>query len=211
MRRRPGLTPTRSAEAAALGLIVLAVGIAAGRDLAAHSAEFDEGVYLGSARALADGAALGTDVFASQPPLFFIGLRALASGGAGDPAAMRGAFLLLALGGVLAAALAVRPIAGPVGGCLAALLVGLSPAVVDRAAVVSADVPALALGLMALAAATAAPRHGPRATAVAAAAAGALLAAAVLVKLLAVPFLVAIVAGALRRRAGRREWLAGGM
>lgn len=211
MRRRPALTPTRSAEAAALGLIVLVVGIAAGRGLAAHSAEFDEGVYLGSARALADGAALGTDVFASQPPLFFIGLRALASGGAGDPAAMRGAILLLALGGVLAAALVVRPIAGPAGGCLAALFVGLSPAVVDRAAVVSADVPALALGLMALAAATAVPHRSPRATAMAAAAAGALLAAAVLVKLLAVPFLVAIVAGALRRRAGLREWLAGGM
>jgi len=205
MRRRPGLpAPPRPAEVAALSLILTLVALAAGRDLGTPSAEFDEGVYLASADALDRGAELGTDVFASQPPLFFVGLRWAAAVTGGDPALIRAGVLLLALGGVVAGALVVRRLAGPAAGCLAALLVGLSPAVVDRAAVVSADVPSLALGLMALAAAGAAARRPGWA-----AVAGGLVVAAVLVKLLAAPFVIAVLAGAWRGRARRSEWILG--
>lgn len=203
MSRRPG-SAQHASEALWLGLVLGLVAVAAGRRLPVHSAEFDEGVYLGSAVALADGASLGPEVFASQPPLFFMGLRALAMATGGDAALMRAGVLLLCLGGVLAAALVVRPLGGPLAGGVAALLVGLSPAVVDRAAVVSADVPAIALGLMALAVLAASRRPA------AAAAAGALVAAAVLVKLLALPFAAAVLVGAWRGRLPRRGWAAMG-
>jgi hypothetical protein len=170
-----------------LAVLVAGLGGLLGRAIAAPSAEFDEGVYLASADALAHGARLGSDVFASQPPLFFGLLRGLHAAAGGDAAAMRAVMVAIALGGCVAAWALVRGVAGPTAGVVAAALVGLAPGVVDRAAVVSADVPSLSLAVASLAAGLAATRRPGWAWA-----AGALAAAALLVKPLALPLLAGL-------------------
>jgi len=95
--------------------------------------------------------------------------------------------LVGALGGAVAAWAVVRQIAGAAAGLVAAGLFTIAPAVGNRAAVVSADVPAVALVVAALAVAAAAGRRP-----VLGLGAGALAAAAVMVKLLAVPLLPAV-------------------
>ncbi len=188
-------------EALALGVLLLLGAALFGRELSSPSAEFDEAVYLASARALAEGAQLGGEVFSSQPPLFFTFLEAAYALADGNAVAIRIGMLVLTLAGGVAAWALVRPMAGPVGGLIGAALFIMAPAVAERAAVVSADVPSVALGVGALAAAAAAGRRPAWG-----AAAGGLLAAALLVKLLAAPFLPAVLVGLWAARAGRAAW-----
>lgn len=157
------------------------------RDLGVPSAAFDEAVYLASADALADGARLGTDVFSSQPPLFFLGLDHLGRLVDGDPTAVRACMAVIAAGGCAGAAALAHHTAGFRAALLAIVLVGLAPGFADGAAVVWADTPSVALGLGALGVASAV--RGSAGAAIA----GALVAAAVLVKLLALPFVAALV------------------
>lgn len=186
-----------------VGLVALMVvgGLLLGRGLGSPSAEFDEAVYLASARALAEGAQLGGEVFSSQPPLFFAFLEGAYALTDGSAIAIRMAMLALTLAGGLAAWALVRPMAGPAGGVAAAALFVLAPAVANRAAVISADVPSVALGIAALAAAAAAGRRPAWGFA-----AGGLLAAALLVKLLAAPFVPAVIVGLWAVRAGRSAY-----
>lgn len=182
-------------------LLLVGAAVIFGRDLGQPSAEFDEAVYLASARALAGGAELGREVFSSQPPLFFAVLE-LTYRLAGESAeALRVLMLLFTLGGAVAAWALVRPMSGAGGGLLAAALFLAAPAVGERAAVISADIPAISLGVGALAAAAAVSRR-PWLGAVA----GGLLVAALMVKLLAVPFVPAVVVGLWAARAGRAAW-----
>ncbi len=191
---------------ALLALLALATLLYA-RDLGAPSLEFDEGVYLSSADLLARGLSAGRDVFTSQPPLFFTLLDAGNDLVGGDAAGLRALAVLLALAATLAGWAIVRRIAGPVPALAATGLLALTPGLVDAAAVVSADVPCVAFGAGALVAARAArarPGWG--------AAAGALLVCAVATKLLALPFGVALLAGALADRPPRAAlaWFSAG-
>lgn len=177
------------------------------RDLGAPSLEFDEGVYLSSADLLARGLSAGQDVFTSQPPLFFTLLTAGNDLVGGDPAGLRALAVLLALAATLAGWALVRRIAGPTPALAATALLALTPGVADAAAIVSADVPSVAFGAGALVAARAArsrPAWGL--------AAGALLICALATKLLALPFGVALLAGALADRPPRAAlaWFAAG-
>jgi 4-amino-4-deoxy-L-arabinose transferase-like glycosyltransferase len=169
------------------------------RQAALPSTEFDEQVYLASADLLTRGFELGRDVFTSQPPLFLSVLAAANELAGGDATTLRLMSVLLTMAGALAAWAIVRSRAGALPALATAALVVLAPGVVEAAAVVSADVPSVALGTVALLAA-----HRARGRPVWGLAAGALLACAVLTKLLALPFAVALAAGAVPERPPRR-------
>jgi 4-amino-4-deoxy-L-arabinose transferase-like glycosyltransferase len=169
------------------------------RRAALPSTEFDEQVYLASADLLTRGFELGRDVFTSQPPLFLSFLAAANELAGGDATTLRLLSVLLTMAGALAAWAIVRGRAGALPALATAALVVLAPGVVEAAAVVSADVPSVALGTLALLAA-----HRARGQPVWGLAAGGLLACAVLTKLLALPFAVALAAGAVAERPPRR-------
>jgi hypothetical protein len=141
---------------------------------------YDEGVYLASADALGRGERLGEDVFASQPPGFYLLLR-LATALPGDSVdATRVLFLGCALVGVAAAWALGRILGGPVGGLAAGGTLLAAPAYAAESARVAADTPSVALTLVALALLVWAGRRDSRGFALAA---GAAFAAAVSVKL----------------------------
>jgi 4-amino-4-deoxy-L-arabinose transferase-like glycosyltransferase len=162
---------------------------------------YDEGVYLASLDALRHGQELGRDVFASQPPGFYVLLRLLGLFAGRSVDDIRIGMLVLALAGVAAAYVLGRELGGRFAGVAAAALVIAAPPYAAEAPHVEADVPAIALALVSLAIAAHSFRRdrlwGP-------AAAGAIAAAAISVKLLALPVIVPLVVLGVRRRMGRR-------
>jgi 4-amino-4-deoxy-L-arabinose transferase-like glycosyltransferase len=185
-----------------LGLLLAltgAVAVAFAPGLHADAA-YDEGVYLGSVDALAHGQKLGSEIFVSQPPGFYVLLEAERVVFGSSLHAMRLAMLALALVGCLAAFYVGRCVAGRLGGFLAMALLAAPVAVEDEAVRVRADFPSVALSLVAVALALFAVRRTGALGAAAATIAGAALAAAVSVKLLAVTAVVPVLAIALRRR-----------
>ena len=185
-----------------LGLLLAltgAVAVAFAPGLHADAA-YDEGVYLGSVDALVHGQKLGSEIFVSQPPGFYVLLEAERVVFGSSLHAMRLAMLALALVGCLAAFYVGRCVAGRLGGFLAMALLAAPVAVEDEAVRVRADFPSVALSLVAVALALFAVRRTGAPAAVAATLAGATLAAAVSVKLLAVTAIVPVVAIVLRRR-----------
>jgi hypothetical protein len=187
-----------------LGLLVALTGVAAvafARGLHA-GAVYDEGVYLASVDALSHGQKLGSEIFASQPPGFYVLLEAERFVVGGSLVAMRAAMVALSLAGCLGAYYVGRCLVGRLGGFMAMALLAAPLAVEDEAARIQADFPSVALSLGAIAMTFfAVRRRGPTAY-VAATLAGVALAAAVSVKLLAVTAVVPVVALSLRH--GRR-------
>ena len=164
---------------------VLAAALLFGRGL--HEAtSYDEGVYLASVDALRHGQELGAEVFASQPPGFYLLLRAEAAPAGRSVTRMRTAMLVLALVGVVAAYALGRVLAGASAGLAAAGVLASAPAYATEAIRIAADIPSVALSLVALALAAWARGR----SAVVAALAGAVFAAAVSVKLLVLPAVV---------------------
>jgi hypothetical protein len=148
--------------------------------------DYDEGVYWQSLRSLAAGNALFTSVYSSQPPAFLLLLLPghLASGGA--LVADRLTVLVLALAGIAAAGRTAGLLAGRWAGLLAAALLAADPLFFRESVALQADGPAVALALVALAAGAESRHRGGRPALALAGAAGAVLALAVLTKLLAV-------------------------
>jgi Dolichyl-phosphate-mannose-protein mannosyltransferase len=187
-------------EALALaGLLALAAFVYV-RGLEA-AANYDEGVYLASLDALRHGQELGTDVYASQPPGFYVLLQALSFLPGDGVEGIRVAFVLVALVGVGAAYAIGRRLAGVWGAFgSAALLVVTAPWPV-QAARVQADTASVALALSAVAVAVSSRRSPWRWGVV-----GVLAGAAIAVKLLALsvlaPLAVLLIA--------RRSWGAAG-
>src|SRR6266545_7277246 len=97
---------------------VLAVGalLVAGAGLFSHGlhtrTNYDEGVYLASLDALRHGQELGSDVFASQPPGFYLLLRAIGLFAGRSVEGLRIGMVVVALVGVAAAFLIGRRFAG---------------------------------------------------------------------------------------------------
>ena len=152
--------------------------------------EYDEGVYLLSARALTHGYTLFADVFSSQPPAFVESL-ALAMRLAGD-SLQTGRIFALAFGLAALAAIGdiARRIHGPWAAPLAVVALGLGATFLDLSHVVQAEMPALALALLSIDACLVARRRGwPGAWTFAA---GALFGLAALFKLFIVPLAVAL-------------------
>jgi hypothetical protein len=173
-----------------------------GRGLHA-GASYNEGVYLASLDALDHGQRLGSQVFASQPPGFYILLEAAKAIFGGSVVEMRVAMLVVALIGCLSAYYVGRCLAGPQGGFLAMALLATPVQVEDAAVRIRADFPSVALSLVAIALALFAVRQKGAAGLVAAILAGGALAAAVAVKLLATVTVVPVLAIMLRHRVGR--------
>lgn len=135
---------TTGAVMAAFATSRLAVlGVAAER-------EYDEGVYLLSARAVAAGEQLFTGVFSSQPPAFLESL-ALVLRVAGDRIGHAQWFSLFwALVAMAAVAGLARRVAGPLAAPLAATALMAGATFTDLGHMVQAEMPALALALVAM-------------------------------------------------------------
>ena len=190
-RNWPALTALVVAAAAAL-LFTRALGT---------RTNYDEGVYLASLDAMRRGEALGSDIYTSQPPVFYWLLRGLAAPFGSSISGIRAAFALFAVAGVAASVVLGWRLYGPPAGIAAGALVAIGPPYPTVAPTISADVPAVVLGLVALALLTfALVRPVPI---VWAGAAGVVLALAVLTKLLAIPFVVPFIALVLAARAAR--------
>ena len=177
---------------------------------AIHSApSYDEGVYLASTIDLRAGQALGSDVFAAQPPAFYLGLR-LAAAFENSVAGVRTGVLVAFVLGALGVYLLGRSLGGRLGGLLAVALIGLAPPTPLFGIRVLADLPSLWLMFLALGigAVVCTVRQWQDVTAIAA---GVVMAVATFVKPTAVIGIVplAIVLG--RRPDRRRAWIAAGI
>ena len=148
------------------------------------AANYDEGVYLASLDALRHGQELGTDVYASQPPGFYVLLQALSLLPGDGVEGIRIAFVLVALVGLVATYAIGRRLAGVWGAFGAAALLAITAPWPVQAPRVQADTASVAIALAAVAVAFYAKRHPWRWAAV-----GALAGAAVSVKLLALSVL----------------------
>jgi uncharacterized membrane protein len=182
-------------------LVAGAAGLVFTRALGTRT-NYDEGVYLASLDAMRSGQELGAELYTSQPPVFYWLLRVLAAPLGSSIPGIRLAFVLLAILGVAAAITLGWRLYGPAAGVAAGALVAIGPPYATFAPTVAADVPAVALGLLSLVLVAFGLRGGdPRPWA---GAAGAVLALAVLTKILAIPFVVPFVALVLAARAARR-------
>jgi 4-amino-4-deoxy-L-arabinose transferase-like glycosyltransferase len=192
-------------ETAGLGLALVACAVLylCGTGGAAN---YDEGVYLASLDALRHGQNLGSDVFASQPPGFYLLLRLAAAITGNGLDALRAAFIASALVGLLAAYVIGRSLAGRIGGFTALAVCALAPPFPTLAGRIEADPPATTLALVAIALAFVA--SGRRERPALAFSSGAVFALAVSVKLLAVTALVPLVAIAVSRSLCRRSLIA---
>ena len=164
---------------------------------------YDEGVYLASLDAMRRGQELGTELYTSQPPVFYWLLRALAAPFGSSIPDIRFAFALLAIVGVAAAIALGWRLYGPPGRSggrrtrrdRPSVPVGRADGVGRRA---RRGTRARVARARRRSRSGAAPRaHGPVPRA-------AVLALAVLTKLLAIPFVVPFLALALAARAARR-------
>ena len=152
----PTLSPMRRApwlpEAAALAVILLAQTLLFAHGLGAGAA-YDEGVYLGSLDALRAGQRLGTDIFAAQPPGFYLVLRVAAALFGNSVEGVRTGVLALGLIGCMGAYVALRTVAGPIAGLLGAAFLVVAPPIPLYGTRVLSDLPALDVLLLSLAAA----------------------------------------------------------
>jgi len=184
-------------EGLALAVLLVLAGLVYSRGLDA-AANYDEGVYLASLDALRHGQELGTDVYASQPPGFYVLLQALSLLPGDGIEGIRVAFMLVALGGLVAAYAIGRRLAGVWGGLGGAGLLAVTAPYPVQAARVQADTASVVLALGAVAVAFYAGRCPWRW-----AATGALAGAAIAVKLLALPVLAPLAVLLVARRSWR--------
>ena len=194
----------RNFELLALGAVLLVAGFLISQELSDRT-NYDEGVYLASLDDLRHGDELGADVFASQPPGFYVLLRFIGVFAGRSIEDIRLGMLVIGLIGVAAAYVIGRALAGRAGGFAAAALVIAAPPFAADAARIQADGPSIALALSSLAIAA---RWFRREGLVGPAAAGAIAAVAISVKLLALPVVVPLAVLGARRRIGGRGFAA---
>lgn len=195
---------------ASLVISLAALGAAAFAPALKSKLAMGEGVYLGSLQALHAGAHLGTDVFASQAPGFYLLLQSVGAAVGRSEHSVRLAMLAVAIVGVGAAYWVGRRISGRVGGVLTAAFFISVPPIAQEAPLVHADLPAAVLSLVAIACALEA-QHSRRSVPLATLS-GIFLAAAISVKFDAV-FVAVPALAALAELRSRRVWmgLVGGM
>lgn len=186
-------------ELTALGGLVVAQALLFGR-LIGSDTDYDEGVYLTSVDALEHGQRLGEDVFAPQPPGWYLLLRLISLAGADSVSGFHVGMVVVAIITCLAAYLLGRSLAGPVAGLTAAALLTVAPPFPLYAHKVLADIPPLAMCLLALWLAWEASK---RRSSTAAVVAGAVLALALALKPTAVLVLPSFVVVLLWERSKR--------
>lgn len=199
-RRRLGTSAALPLQAIAPVVLALLLAIPLARHLGISPSDYDDGAYIAEARALAGGAHLGTQIFSAQPPLFYALLHLADVLVGGSAAGIRAIWVAITLGGCLAGYALVRELATPWAGLVAMPLVALMCS--RGAAVVQADIVSVMFGVAALAAAGAAARRPWLGLL-----AGVLVAVAVLIKLLAVPFLIGVAVTIWARRLPLRTFV----
>ena len=162
------------------------------------AANYDEGVYLASLDSLRHGQELGTDVYASQPPGFYVLLQGLSFLPGDGVIGIRVAFVLVALLGLIAAYAIGRKLSGIWGAFGAAGLLAITAPWPVQGARVQSDTASVALALCAVAVAIYAGRCFWRW-----AAAGVLAGISVAVKLLAFPVAAPLAVLLIARRSWR--------
>ena len=148
------LTETRALLAVCAGALLLHLW-----PLQALSTNYDEGMYWSSLRAMVAGYARYNPIFHSQPPVFLASVYPLyLLFGQLLPAA-RIATMLYALVAIVAGYFVGRALGGRWAGVATAALLALSPLFLGTTHILLPVAPALALGLVGLACALAAPAH----------------------------------------------------
>jgi len=150
----------------------------------AGSRDYDEGVYWQSIRAMLRGEPLFRSVFASQPPAFYYVLLPFYAI-SHSLGALRLTVLCFAIAGIAAIYLGGRLVAGPAAALVAVILLAGSPLYIQEAAIVQADMPAVAMMVVAVAIMIAANRQQGRRASILAMLAGLAFATALGLKLLA--------------------------
>ncbi len=199
------MTVGRRLAAGLLCVVVLASLSVSLRTLGT-AANFDEATYTLTLRLLAAGGDLGSDVFASQPPLFYDLLRSLGVVLPHSVDGLRVGMIVLSIASLVVAYALGATYAGRAGGLGAATLLAVTPFVARTAPLVEAEPAALLFTLLSLLAA--ARGFGAGKGSRGALLAGAAFAAAVLVKLLAATAVVPLAAMAVAQRATRRQLVA---
>jgi len=147
--------------------------------------KYDEGINAMKAELVRAGHRLYNEIWSDQPPVFTLALAGAFSVAGSSIFAGRLLVMLLALLGVLGLAAIVREVPGPVGMIVATLLLVLFPHFRDLSRLIMIGLPAISLGMLALAAGFRYQRSGRRDWLVAA---GLLLGLSLLVKPLTAPF-----------------------
>ena len=137
----------RVVELVALAGLVVAQALLFGR-LVGTDTDYDEGVYLASVDALEHGQRLGEDVFAPQPPGWYLLLRLISVAGADSVRGFHIGMVVVAIATCFAAYLLGRAIGGPVAGLSASALLTVAPPFPLYAHRVLADVPPLGMALL---------------------------------------------------------------
>jgi 4-amino-4-deoxy-L-arabinose transferase-like glycosyltransferase len=190
-------------ELASIAGLVAAQALLFGR-LVGTDTDYDEGVYLTSVDALEHGQRLGEDVFAPQPPGWYLLLRLVSLAGADSVREFHIGMVVIAVATCFAAYVLGRAIAGPLSGLAASAMLTIAPPFPLFAHRVLADIPPLGLALLSFWLAWEARE---RRSVALAAAAGAALVLAVSVKPNAVLAAPAFLALLLWERSGRRRAL----
>lgn len=136
----------RLAELVALAGLVVAQALLFGR-LVGYDTDYDEGVYLTSLDALEHGQRLGADVFAPQPPGWYLLLRLISLAGADSVRGFQIGMVVVAIATCFGAYLVGRAIAGAVAGLTASALLTIAPPFPLYAHRVLADIPPLTAAL----------------------------------------------------------------
>lgn len=172
--------------------------------------DYDEGVYWLSVRRLVHGDALFGSVYSSQPPFFLPLLTPFYRLFGEGLTSLRMASVVLGVVGVLAGAWTAGRLGGRAAAVLTAVLLSIDPLMILTGTTVLAEGPALDLALVAtaLAAEATQPRswRRPQAQLWLSFAAGAAAAAAVGVKLLALPVLIPVAILVTARIDGSPPW-----
>jgi hypothetical protein len=192
-QRRPSIASI-AFEAAVVAGLLAAAGFLFSRSLDTATSR-DEGEFLAAMDALRHGQTLGSEVFASQPPGFYVLLR-IPGLWADSVHSARLFFLFVALLGCAAAYAIGRSYARLYGGAAAVAALALAPVLAGEAVRVDSEVPAASLATVALALSVYGFR--PRAHLAPPLLAGAALAAAGSIEPLALAVAVGIAAVAVR-------------
>jgi uncharacterized membrane protein len=186
----------------ALGSMVVALVLSL-QTLNGASQDYDEGVYLQSLRALADGHPLFTSIFSSQPPLFLLSIYPFYALFGQSLSAARLGLLFFSLAGLAGIFVAGRALQHRVVGGVACLLLAFDPMYEHSAHTVQAELPSIAFQIWAVACTALAMRAQGRRQSWLLVGAGTLLGCALMVKLFAIVAvipMIAILATPLARR-----------
>jgi 4-amino-4-deoxy-L-arabinose transferase-like glycosyltransferase len=138
-------------EGLVVALLLLAEALLFVQGARGRQADYDEGVYAASVDAVRHGQHLGSDVFTSQPPGFYEILRVGSFVFGNSLGGLRALIIAFALLGCLAAYVFGRELGGLWFGLLCSAVLAVAPSYSTFAGRISADLPAAALLLVAVA------------------------------------------------------------